>query len=72
VLYVCATDEHGTPAELAAAAAGQDVRAYCDEQHEIQKAVGAASACPGTGSAARPRPRTTADAGLRRRLEERA
>ena len=26
VLYVCATDEHGTPAELAAAAAGQDVR----------------------------------------------
>ena len=26
VLYICATDEHGTPAELAAAAAGQDVR----------------------------------------------
>ena len=25
VLYICATDEHGTPAELAAAAAGQDV-----------------------------------------------
>jgi methionyl-tRNA synthetase len=42
VLYVCATDEHGTPAELAAAAAGQDVRTYCDEQHEIQKAAGAA------------------------------
>ena len=37
VLYVCATDEHGTPAELAAAAAGQDVRTYCDEQHAIQK-----------------------------------
>ncbi|WP_374576265.1 methionine--tRNA ligase [Phenylobacterium sp.] len=35
-LYICATDEHGTPAELAAAAAGQDVRAYCDEQHDIQ------------------------------------
>jgi len=35
-LYICATDEHGTPAELAAAAAGQDVRTYCDEQHEIQ------------------------------------
>jgi len=30
VLYICATDEHGTPAELAAAEAGQDVRAYCD------------------------------------------
>jgi len=42
VLYICATDEHGTPAELAAAAAGQDVRAYCDEQHELQKQVGAA------------------------------
>ena len=26
VLYICATDEHGTPAELAAAEAGQDVR----------------------------------------------
>ncbi|MDQ0462726.1 methionyl-tRNA synthetase [Caulobacter ginsengisoli] len=36
VLYICATDEHGTPAELAAAAAGQDVRTYCDEQHTIQ------------------------------------
>lgn len=42
VLYICATDEHGTPAELAAAAAGQDVRAYCDEQHQIQKAAGEA------------------------------
>lgn len=40
VLYICATDEHGTPAELAAAAAGQDVRTYCDEQHEIQKKAG--------------------------------
>ena len=40
VLYICATDEHGTPAELAAAAAGQDVKTYCDEQHEIQKAAG--------------------------------
>ncbi len=40
VLYVCATDEHGTPAELAAAAAGQDVRTYCDEQHVLQKAIG--------------------------------
>ncbi|MES2834570.1 MAG: methionine--tRNA ligase [Pseudomonadota bacterium] len=42
VLYICATDEHGTPAELAAAAAGQDVRAYCDEQHQIQKSAGEA------------------------------
>ncbi len=40
VLSICATDEHGTPAELAAAAADQDVRSYCDEQHQIQKDLG--------------------------------
>jgi methionyl-tRNA synthetase len=40
VLCLCATDEHGTPAELAAAAAGQDVRTYCDEQHQIQREIG--------------------------------
>ncbi|MBA4800743.1 MAG: methionine--tRNA ligase [Euryhalocaulis sp.] len=40
VLYLCATDEHGTPAELAAAEAGMDVRSYCDEQHALQKRVG--------------------------------
>ncbi len=40
VLYVCATDEHGTPAELAAAEAGISVQQYCDEQHEIQKNAG--------------------------------
>ena len=37
VLFICATDEHGTPAELAAAEAGQDVAAYCDAQYEIQR-----------------------------------
>jgi methionyl-tRNA synthetase len=42
VLYICATDEHGTPAELAAAAAGQDVRTYCDEQHQLQHDIGRA------------------------------
>ncbi len=42
VLSICATDEHGTPAELAAAAAGQDVRTYCDEQHAIQRRLGEA------------------------------
>ena len=40
VLYICATDEHGTPAELAAQKAGISVRAYCDEQHEVQKSAG--------------------------------
>jgi len=41
-LYICATDEHGTPAELAAAAAGQDVATYCAEQHILQHDVGRA------------------------------
>jgi len=40
VLLICATDEHGTPAELAAEAAGQDVQSYCDEQYELQRAAG--------------------------------
>jgi len=40
VLYICATDEHGTPAELAAADAGQDVFTYCEEQHRIQHDLG--------------------------------
>jgi methionyl-tRNA synthetase len=39
VLYICATDEHGTPAELAAAAAGQEVAAYCDAQHAAQREI---------------------------------
>lgn len=39
-LYICATDEHGTPAELAAAAAGQDVATFCAEQHKIQHDLG--------------------------------
>ncbi len=42
VLYICATDEHGTPAELAARAAGQTVQQYCAEQHEIQARAGEA------------------------------
>ena len=41
VLYICATDEHGTPAELAAREAGQTVEEYCAEQHAIQKEIGA-------------------------------
>lgn len=40
VLYVCATDEHGTPAELAAAAAGLDVATFCTQQHAKQASVG--------------------------------
>ena len=40
VLFICATDEHGTPAELAARAAGQAVQDYCREQYKIQKTAG--------------------------------
>ena len=36
VLFLCATDEHGTPAELAAAKAGQDVAEYCAKMHKVQ------------------------------------
>ncbi|SFE54974.1 methionine--tRNA ligase [Roseivivax sediminis] len=36
VLFLCATDEHGTPAELAAAKAGQPVAEYCAEMHAVQ------------------------------------
>jgi methionyl-tRNA synthetase len=36
VLFICGTDEHGTPAELGAIDAGANVRHYCDAQHAIQ------------------------------------
>ncbi len=40
VLFVCATDEHGTPAELAAAEAGVPVAEFCREQWQIQAGLG--------------------------------
>lgn len=39
VLFLCATDEHGTPAELAAAKAGKPVDEYCAEMHEVQSGI---------------------------------
>ncbi len=39
VLFLCATDEHGTPAELAAAKAGKPVAEYCAEMHEVQSRI---------------------------------
>ncbi len=39
VLFLCATDEHGTPAELAAAKAGKPVAEYCAEMHGIQAEI---------------------------------
>ena len=35
-MFVCATDEHGTPAELAALEAGLPVAEYCRREHEVQ------------------------------------
>ena len=39
VLFLCATDEHGTPAELAAAKAGKPVAEYCAEMHSVQSEI---------------------------------
>ncbi|GGH30704.1 methionyl-tRNA synthetase [Cribrihabitans marinus] len=40
VMFLCATDEHGTPAELAAAKAGKPVAEYCAEMWEVQNRLG--------------------------------
>ncbi|MEM6603419.1 MAG: methionine--tRNA ligase [Pseudomonadota bacterium] len=40
VLYICATDEHGTPAELAALEQNKEVAQYCSEMHDLQKILG--------------------------------
>ncbi|WP_373002570.1 methionine--tRNA ligase [Hyphomonas sp.] len=40
VTYICATDEHGTPAELAAQLMQIPVQQYCDEQFAIQRKAG--------------------------------
>jgi methionyl-tRNA synthetase len=37
VLLICATDEHGTPAELAAAKAGEPIADYCARLWRVQK-----------------------------------
>jgi methionyl-tRNA synthetase len=39
VMFICATDEHGTPAELAAAKAGQPVEEFCAAMHTVQKDI---------------------------------
>jgi methionyl-tRNA synthetase len=39
VMFICATDEHGTPAELAAAKAGKPVAEYCAEMHAVQAKI---------------------------------
>jgi methionyl-tRNA synthetase len=39
-LAICATDEHGSTTELAAAEAGMGVREFCDQQFALQKKAG--------------------------------
>ncbi|MFO1139767.1 MAG: methionine--tRNA ligase [Paracoccus sp. (in: a-proteobacteria)] len=39
VMFICATDEHGTPAELAAKKAGKPVQVYCAEMHKVQAEI---------------------------------
>ena len=39
VLFICATDEHGTPAEIAALEAGMPVEEYCAQQHQVQAQI---------------------------------
>jgi methionyl-tRNA synthetase len=39
VMFICATDEHGTPAELAAAKAGKAVADYCADMHAVQAGI---------------------------------
>ena len=39
VMFLCATDEHGTPAELAATKAGKPVADFCAEMHEVQATI---------------------------------
>ncbi|MEY2496134.1 MAG: methionyl-tRNA synthetase [Verrucomicrobiota bacterium] len=40
VLFICATDEHGTPAELAAHEAGLPIEEYCAKMHAVQEELG--------------------------------
>ena len=40
VLYICGTDEHGTPAEIAAEELEIPVSQFCDEQYQLQRMSG--------------------------------
>lgn len=39
VLFICGTDEHGTPAEIAAQQAQMTTQSYCDMMYEKQKEI---------------------------------
>jgi methionyl-tRNA synthetase len=59
VLFLCATDEHGTPAELAAAKAGKPVASIAPRCGRSRMSSAGASASASTISAAPPARRTT-------------
>ncbi len=81
VMFLCATDEHGTPAELAAAKAEQPVADFCAEMHAVQakiaKGFGLSFDHFGRSSSAQNHALTQhfagklADAGLIREVEDR-
>jgi len=39
VLYICGTDEHGTPAEIAAQQEGLSIAEYCQKMYALQKEI---------------------------------
>jgi methionyl-tRNA synthetase len=39
VLFICATDEHGTPTEIAATEAGLDVETFCERMYQTQAEI---------------------------------
>ena len=59
VLFLCATDEHGTPAELAAAKAGKPVAEYCAEMWACRRSCPTGFGCRSTSSDGHPARRTT-------------
>ena len=58
VLFICATDEHGTPAELELVAAGLPVADFCRSSGRARRRSVSGSDCRGTTSGAARRRRT--------------
>lgn len=71
VLFVCASGEHGTPSELAAAAVGLDIAEYCDQRHQaqVELAAGFGISCDVFGRSSSPQNRQQTQY-FARRLEE--
>ena len=63
VLFICATDEHGTPAELAAAAAGLALPSTAPSSTRSRPTSPGATGCPSTISGAARRRRTPSSPG---------